>query len=229
MPRDDHRIAPLCTLLIVRRLMDAFLIFGMALTISDDEMGMIEEAREQAYTALALSNDYFSWQKEYDEWCKTRKAGGVGNAVGVISKEHSVGIDDARDICVQMIRSSYRKFCAEKKRFETESGHKVSRDLLKYLAALETCIGGNIVWSQHSERYNLKGTNKNVEISQPVAVPTTCSSCGSSTSAVATPRTLDLAASSPTKPVHESLDMDLPELSDAVHNDRPQLSAKSLC
>lgn len=60
-------VSDFCIMLIDYRLMDAFLMFGMALTISDDEMGLIEEAREHAYTALALSNDHFSWQKEYDE------------------------------------------------------------------------------------------------------------------------------------------------------------------
>jgi hypothetical protein len=215
-------------MLIDYRLMDTFLIFGMALTISDDEMGLIEEAREHAHTALALSNDYFSWQKEYDEWCKTRKAGGVNNAVGVISKEHSVSIDEAKELCVKMIRSSYRRFCDEKKRFETESGHKASRDLLKYLAALETCFGGNIVWSQYSKRYNIEETNGNVDASQPVAVSTTCTSCGSSAGTVPTPNTSDLeeASRNMSKAVHESLNMDLPELSDAVYNSQPHGSVR---
>jgi hypothetical protein len=217
--------------LISRRLMDAFIIFGMALNISNDEMGLVEEIADHAYTTLAFSNDYFSWQKEYDEFCKGGETGSVANAVGIIMTEHSVSMDDAKNVCFELIRSSCRKYYDEKKRFESESGHKVSGDLLKYLGALEMVISGNIIWSQHTERYNFKesdGTDGNDETSQALTTLTACSSCGSSTGTVPTPNSSDLeeASRNKLKAVHESLDMDLPELSDAVHYSRSHASVK---
>lgn len=173
------------------RLMDALMVFAMALTISSSEINSVEMAREHAYTTLALSNDYYSWQKEYDQVCNSGKAGGVANAIWIISKEHSVNIDEAKEICVDMIRRSHRKFCDERKRVRTESGYKVSEDLSKYLVALEMCVSGNFIWSQYSERYNLKEPDGHVEAMRHLAVPATCSSCGSST-ATLTPRTSDL-------------------------------------
>jgi hypothetical protein len=206
-------------------------MFGMALIVSDEELGLVKEVAEHAYSTLTFANDYISWQKEYDEFCKSQGSSSMANAVWIIMKEHSVDIEVAKTMCVEMIRDSCRAFREEKERFESEFGHKVSKDLLKYLGALETAISGNVVWGQHSERYNFKAADGNAQTTESMAASSSCSSCGSSTSTVPIPNSSDLEEASQNKPkaVHESLDMDLPELSDAVHNDRPQSSAKSLC
>jgi hypothetical protein len=189
-------------------------MFGMALIVSDEELGLVKEVAEHAYSTLTFANDYISWQKEYDEFCKSQGSSSMANAVWIIMKEHSVDIEVAKTMCVEMIRDSCRAFREEKERFESEFGHKVSKDLLKYLGALETAISGNVVWGQHSERYNFKAADGNAQTTESMA---------------ASSSDLEEASQNKPKAVHESLDMDLPELSDAVHNDRPQSSAKSLC
>lgn len=211
-------------------IMNAFIVFGMALTISSSEMDMAGKAIEHAFTTLALTNDYFSWQKEYDEFCQNGEVGSIANAIWIITKEQSVSTDDATSICVDMIRSSCHKFCDEKERVEASSGHGVSVDLLKYLGALETSISGNVIWSQHTERYNFKKANGPVEpLQPPLAALTICSSCGSSTGTAPTPKTPDLETSLRTSPndVQESLNIHLPELSDAVRNGESHTSVTS--
>lgn len=219
--RHPHGPSSLLHVLTAHSFWNGAIIFGMALTISDEEMTLIDTVAEHAYMALMLSNDYFSWQKEYDEFCKSRDSGGMANAIWIIAKEQSVNIHDATSICVDMIRSSCRTFCIEKKRIEIDLGHEVSVDLLKYLGVLETSISGNIVWSQQTERYKFTKDNKDLETTQSSDVPTICSSCGSSTNTSSTPTTPDLDTDTRKRPkdVHESLDMDSPKLSDAVRND----------
>ncbi|RDW88454.1 fusicoccadiene synthase [Coleophoma cylindrospora] len=130
--------------------------YAMALTISDEEANMSLNVTRPAYETLALANDFFSWQKEYDDFLRNPTSKDMANAVWIIMKEHMVGIDEAKLICKDKIASSCRQYLEGKKIFETQFGNTVSLDLLKYLSALELSISGNVVWSQYSPRYNFQ-------------------------------------------------------------------------
>lgn len=128
----------------------------MALTISDAEAKMSLDVTRPAYETLALANDFFSWQKEYDDFLQNAGSEDMANAVWIIMKEHAVGIDEAKRLCKDKVASSCREYLEKKKSFEMQFGDTVSPDLMRYLSALELSISGNVVWSQYSPRYNFQ-------------------------------------------------------------------------
>lgn len=139
---------------------DGVIIFGMALTISDGEMRLVKKIAEHAYATLILSNDYFSWQKEYNDFCRHRSSGSMANAIWVIMNEYSVDVDEAKSMCIEKIKASCQTFCEKKKQLSAKFYLKLSEDLFKYLRALETLITGHAVWSQHTKRYKKKANGK---------------------------------------------------------------------
>ncbi|KAE8555445.1 hypothetical protein EYB25_000141 [Talaromyces marneffei] len=106
--------------------------FAMGLTISSDEAERANNITDPAYATLALANDYFSWEKEYIEFKENSTSEDMANAIWIIMKEHSVDLEEAKNICQDKIRES----CKD------------------YLGALEFSINGNVVWSQYTHRYN---------------------------------------------------------------------------
>jgi fusicocca-2,10(14)-diene synthase/ophiobolin F synthase len=82
----------------------------MDLAISDEEMAMMQNITEPAYSTLALANDYFSWQKEYDEFLNNSELDDMANAIWILTKEKSVGVEDAKKICHTLIRELYQDF-----------------------------------------------------------------------------------------------------------------------
>ncbi|GAW17676.1 hypothetical protein ANO14919_071360 [Xylariales sp. No.14919] len=126
------------------------LTFGMALTIPDDEYDICMEMARSGYTALGLTNDLFSWEKERHD---ATEAGldYVFNAIWVIMKERSVNEAEAKEICCTEIKKHVSIF----KQTVEETRHNpcLSPDLRKYLEAVLYSISGNLVWSIYCPRY----------------------------------------------------------------------------
>ena len=125
--------------------------YGMALTISDDERKLIRQVTVPAFANLALANDFFSWQKEYDDFKQNSEATYMVNAIWIVMKEHSLTIEGAK----QMLQDKIAGYCQEylQLKAEFESSTVVSVDTKRYLSALELTIAGNVGWSQFSPRY----------------------------------------------------------------------------
>ena len=125
--------------------------YGMALTISDDERKLITQVTAPAFANLALTNDFFSWQKEYDDFKQNSEATYMVNAIWIIMKEHSLTIEGAK----QMLQDKIAGYCQEylQLKAEFQSSTVVSIDARRYLSALELSIAGNVGWSQFTPRY----------------------------------------------------------------------------
>lgn len=133
----------------------------MGLTISPDEAERANNITDPAYATLALANDYFSWEKEYIEFKQNSSSDDMANAIWIIMKEHSVDLEEAKKICQDKIRESCENYQRRKREFELQAVGKVSKDLLRYLSALEFSISGNVVWSQYTHRYNFHKPKEN--------------------------------------------------------------------
>lgn len=126
----------------------------MGITIPEHELELAKETSRPAFITLGLANDFFSWQKEYDDFMKTGVSEALANAIWILMQEHSVGVEEAKELCKDHIRNSCREYLRVKQ--EVESTRQVSVDLRKYLAALELSISANVIWSQYSARYNFR-------------------------------------------------------------------------
>ena len=130
----------------------------MGITIPEHELELAKQTSRPAFVTLGLANDFFSWQKEYDDFMKTGVSEALANAIWILMQEHSVGVEEAKELCKDHIRKSCQEYLRVK--HEVESTRQVSVDLRKYLAALELSISANVIWSQYSARYNFRDDSK---------------------------------------------------------------------
>lgn len=104
-----------------------------------------------AWIAVGLQNDLWSWPKEKDE--AARKGDDyVINAIWVLTQEHKVDVDGAKEICRQLIKEHVAKYVETIKK--TRNDESLSRDLRIYIEAFQYAISGNVIWSLTCPRYN---------------------------------------------------------------------------
>ncbi|KAK4222263.1 isoprenoid synthase domain-containing protein [Podospora fimiseda] len=130
------------------------LTFGMALTIPEEECHICMELARPGYAVLGLTNDLYSWEKERDA-AERQGQDYVFNAVWVIMKERSVGEEEAKLICGEIIRDyveEYRLIVENTKR-----NQRLSKDVRAYIEAVMFSISGNLVWSIYCPRYRHEG------------------------------------------------------------------------
>jgi ophiobolin F synthase len=60
---------------------EAFLLFGMGMTLTKEEDIRLKPIRETLYAALGLANDLFSFDREYTEFKESGKLQTLTNAV----------------------------------------------------------------------------------------------------------------------------------------------------
>ncbi|KAJ5167656.1 geranylgeranyl diphosphate synthase [Penicillium canariense] len=125
--------------------------FGMGISIPEEELEMCHELANIAYLNLGLTNDLYSWQKEYE----TAVAMGrdyVANIIGVLMEERKVSEEEAKEICREKIKVTivdFRKIVAD-----TKVRDDVSVDTKRYLEGLLYSLSGNLVWSIDCPRYH---------------------------------------------------------------------------
>ena len=125
--------------------------FGMGISIPEEELDLCHELANTAYLNLGLTNDLYSWQKEYE----TAVAMGqdyVVNVISVLMEEHSISEEEAKAICREKIKVTVVDFRKIVK--DTNERIDVSVELKKYLEALLYSLSGNLVWSLECPRYH---------------------------------------------------------------------------
>ncbi|KAK3985823.1 hypothetical protein QBC44DRAFT_344987 [Cladorrhinum sp. PSN332] len=132
------------------------LTFGMALTIPDEEMHICMELARPGYAVLGLTNDLYSWEKERDA-AERQGQDYVFNAVWVIMKERSVGEEEAKAICADIVRDyvdEYRLIVDKTKR-----NTALSKDLRAYIeAVIGTMRGIDCVYGAVGTTFHFLGT-----------------------------------------------------------------------
>ncbi|CAF9915918.1 MAG: hypothetical protein GOMPHAMPRED_000894 [Gomphillus americanus] len=126
--------------------------FGMGISIPKDELDLAHELAEVAYLNLGLTNDLYSYQKEYD----TAMAMGqdhVTNVIWVLMEERSISEDAAKEVCREKIKKTIVDFRQIVR--ETNARTDVSVDTKRYMEGLLYSLSGNLVWSIECPRYHL--------------------------------------------------------------------------
>ncbi|KIK55693.1 hypothetical protein GYMLUDRAFT_248503 [Collybiopsis luxurians FD-317 M1] len=82
--------------------------FALGLKIKEHEMEKCRELTRSAYFALALQNDLYSWEKEY-EAVKRYNLSHIMNTIWILTQEHNTDIQVAQDTCRKLIK----KYVAE--------------------------------------------------------------------------------------------------------------------
>nr|A2PZA5.1 RecName: Full=Fusicoccadiene synthase; Short=FS; AltName: Full=Fusicoccin A biosynthetic gene clusters protein 1; AltName: Full=PaDC4:GGS; Includes: RecName: Full=Fusicocca-2,10(14)-diene synthase; AltName: Full=Diterpene cyclase 4; Short=DC 4; Includes: RecName: Full=Geranylgeranyl diphosphate synthase; Short=GGDP synthase; Short=GGS [Diaporthe amygdali]BAF45924.1 fusicoccadiene synthase [Diaporthe amygdali]BAF45925.1 fusicoccadiene synthase [Diaporthe amygdali] len=125
--------------------------FGLGLHIPDHELELCRELMANAWIAVGLQNDIWSWPKERDAATLHGKDH-VVNAIWVLMQEHQTDVDGAMQICRKLIVEYVAKYLEVIE--ATKNDESISLDLRKYLDAMLYSISGNVVWSLECPRYN---------------------------------------------------------------------------
>ncbi|POS74342.1 hypothetical protein DHEL01_v207267 [Diaporthe helianthi] len=125
--------------------------FALGLHIPDHELELCRELMANAWIAVGLQNDLWSWPKERDA-AKLHGNDHVVNAIWVLMQEHKTDVNEAMDMCRKLIVEYVAKYL--KVIEDTRNDVSISLDLRKYLDAMLYSISGNVVWSLECPRYN---------------------------------------------------------------------------
>jgi Terpene synthase family 2, C-terminal metal binding len=135
--------------------------FGMGITIPDEEMEICQQLCYPAWVCAGLTNDLFSWQKEYEAAARLGQPN-VVNAIWVMMVEHGISAEEAKDICRQKIKDHITQFVQIVK--ETKKRTDLSLDLRRYVEALQYSLSGNVVWSLECPRYHPEASHNKKQL-----------------------------------------------------------------
>ncbi|OCL09522.1 terpenoid synthase [Glonium stellatum] len=129
----------------------ALVTFGCALTIPEEERELCKELVLPAVYAASLTNDLFSYDKEYEA---AQMAGFpyVINALWVLMDQHSISLEEAKLRCRARIKKEVSKYVKIIR--ETKARTDVSDEIKRYVEMMQYSVSGNVVWSLQCPRYH---------------------------------------------------------------------------
>ncbi|KAI1495578.1 isoprenoid synthase domain-containing protein [Biscogniauxia marginata] len=138
------------------RVVDAgcpLLCFSMDFTLDTDEEEKTSAITWAAYDAWVLVNDYFSWEKEWNNHQTNGGTGMIANAIFLFMKWYSVDAEEGKKMLRKEILAREEKYCKAKDDF-LASGDVTSKTA-QWLELLDLVTAGNFAWSMTTARYRL--------------------------------------------------------------------------
>lgn len=129
------------------------IMFGCRIPLTDAERKTCFELAQPAWTALALTNDLFSWDKEQRSAAASNKESYISNALFVIMKEHDMSLDEAKQMARRLIRENNAKYMQVVRRTK-QNPDRYSQNVIRLLDNLVYVVSGNLVWSASCPRYH---------------------------------------------------------------------------
>ena len=104
-----------------------------------------------AVVAASLTNDLFSYEKEYEA---AQNAGltDVVNALWVLMGEHDISLAEAKAMCRRRIKEEVAKYACVVK--ETRLRDDLSSEAKRYIELMQYSVSGNVIWSLQCPRYH---------------------------------------------------------------------------
>ncbi|PSN71887.1 geranylgeranyl pyrophosphate synthase [Corynespora cassiicola Philippines] len=161
--------------------------YGMGFRLTKKDHELIKHVFEPIEEALMLTNDYWSWDREYEAWKKDGNR--LVNVIDVVRRTRSIPIAAARDIVKQMIIETEQKYVKRKTEFYKEHPD-VSLEVRRWIEAAGCVVSGSHYWATSAPRHHarfrelflqenssLLQENSSPDVSSENSVPSeTCSS-----------------------------------------------------
>lgn len=128
---------------------DKLMLFGMGMTLSQDELAQVAPIARPCYAALGLANDYSSFDVEYEVF-KNSSAKTMTNATWLFMYWDGASVTEAKESVRVATKEYERRF--EHLRRGCEGN--LSPKLRKYLLGLAYQVSGNVIWSLDNPRYH---------------------------------------------------------------------------
>ncbi|KAF7168670.1 hypothetical protein CNMCM5623_001610 [Aspergillus felis] len=134
---------------IGRELLLAQAAFACNAHLSEPEMKVFDKLIGLYSDHISLTNDLYSFDKEYSDHCRTGAV--LINAVDVVRKIHRVSESIAKQLVRESILEMETEFSEEFKRLKLS--RELSEGQQRFVEALALCLVGHIFYSATSGRY----------------------------------------------------------------------------
>lgn len=131
----------------------SLLCFSMDVYLDAEEEEKTSAITWMAYDAWVLVNDYFSWEKEWNNHQANGGKGVIANAIFLFMKWYSIDAVEAKKMLRKEVMAREDKYCKAKDDF-LASGDVTSKTT-QWLELLDLVTAENFVWSMTTARYRL--------------------------------------------------------------------------
>jgi len=125
------------------------MLFGMGMTLTPQEDAELGRIIRPCFAALALTNDYFSFDREIEE----EETSILINSVAIVMRLQNLNIPSAKAVIKDTIRKYEKEFMRQIDEYKQQRG-SVPEKIERYMEAMSYQISGNLVWSLNCPRYN---------------------------------------------------------------------------
>jgi geranylgeranyl pyrophosphate synthase len=134
----------------------AIMLFGMGVHLTTEEESLLEDIIRPAYAASGLSNDYFSFDREWSERNATRKdsvaSEPMKNAVWLCMGWFNLSALEAKEMVKRETIKYEDEFITRRRAFE-DANPAHSDNIRKCLDGVAQMVIGNVAWSLQCPRY----------------------------------------------------------------------------
>ncbi|KAJ5323826.1 hypothetical protein N7476_002426 [Penicillium atrosanguineum] len=130
----------------------SLLCFSMDFYLTKEEIQYTAALTRAAYDAWVLVNDYFSWEKEYQNYEANGSIGQIASAVYLFMKWHNIDPVTAKKMLRSEIIAREEKLSKLKSEYLAR-GNMTDR-ILKWIELLVLVTAGNFAWSMTTARYH---------------------------------------------------------------------------
>jgi len=145
------------------RFWHALVTFGCAITVPKEEEEVCKRLVIPAVYAASLTNDLFSYQKEY-EAAQRASLPDVVNGIWVLMHEHNITQEEAEAMCRVRIKEEVASYLRVVQ--ETKASVNLSDESKRYIELMQYSVSGNVLWSLQCPRYH-----KDQKLSPPRTIP----------------------------------------------------------
>jgi hypothetical protein len=126
------------------------------LRVTEDEKQAVSEMIGYGVLSLSLSNDYYSFHREFDDHFRSGSLDAFHNAMALLMTEYSYTELEAGDILKREVLGAEKDLMEKYRQWEQSSETK-SDDLRSYLILFILSIGGTNYWQAQTPRYSDDG------------------------------------------------------------------------
>ncbi|RLL97216.1 hypothetical protein CFD26_106834 [Aspergillus turcosus] len=130
--------------------------YMQGLRVREDERQAVSEMVDYGLLSLSLSNDYYSFHREFDDHFRSGTLDAFHNAMALLMTEYGYTELEAEDILKREVLTAEKNLMEQYRQWEKSSVPK-SDDLRSYLTLFILAIGGTNYWQAQTPRYNNDG------------------------------------------------------------------------
>ncbi|KAF7125774.1 hypothetical protein CNMCM5793_002067 [Aspergillus hiratsukae] len=150
-----------------------FFTYVLGLRVTEDERQAVSEMIDYGVLSLSLSNDYYSFHREFEDHLRSGSLDAIHNAMALLMTEYGYTELEAGDILKREVLTAEKNLMERYRQWENSPVHK-SDDLRTYLVYFILGTGGGNYWQASSPRYSVDGittTEDRARLLQPRPKP----------------------------------------------------------